>query len=153
MEESEEETLASVRVDLWTYSVRLFKTRSQAASACRKAHLLVNDQKCRPSRQVRVGDILTVRRGQLTRTLEIKALLEKRIGAKLVDDFLTDRTPPEEYERAAEIAKAAREAAPKRDTGSGRPTKRERRDLDELMEDSAAEQANFDRFVKSIRKR
>lgn len=153
MEERDEEKIESVRVDLWTYSVRLFKTRSQASAACRKAHLLVNDQRCRPSRHIRVGDTLKVKRGFLTRTVEVKELLEKRVGAKVVDDYLIDQTPAEEYERAAEIAKASREVAPKSDAGAGRPTKRDRRNLDELMEEAAAEKDHFDQFVKTIRKR
>lgn len=142
-----------MRADVWTWAVRLFKTRSLSGAACRKEQILINGQRCRPSRQVRVGDLLEVRRGLLTRTVEVRALLSKRVGAKRVEEFLIDRTPPEVYEAAAEAIRVAREAAPRRDVGSGRPTKRERRSLDELMEESEEDLASFEEFVKSFTRR
>jgi ribosome-associated heat shock protein Hsp15 len=124
----------SVRVDLWAWSVRLFKSRSLAGSACRNAKLLVNDQRCRASRPVRVGDVVTVRQGELQRTLEVAGLLRRRVGAAEVGAFLRDLTPSEEYERVAELARLARESRPWRDRGLGRPTKRDRREVDSLRE-------------------
>lgn len=140
----------SVRVDIWTWAVRLFKTRALSGAACKKEQILINGQRCRPSRQVRAGDVLEVRRGLLTRTVEVRAVLTKRVGAKRVEEFLIDRTPTEVYEAAAEAIRLAREVTPQRDAGAGRPTKRERRSLDELMEESEEEMASFEEFVKSF---
>ncbi|MEM6279112.1 MAG: S4 domain-containing protein [Verrucomicrobiota bacterium] len=140
----------SVRVDVWTWATRLFKTRALSGAACKKEQVLVNGQRCRPSRQVRIGDTIKVSRGFLTRTVEVKALLSKRVGAPKVDEFLIDRTPDEMYEAAAEAARQVREETPTREAGRGRPTKRERRDLDELMEIAAEEQESFEAFVKSF---
>lgn len=143
----------SVRVDVWTWATRLFKTRSLSGAACKKEQVLVNGQRCRPSRQIRVGDKVEVKRGFLTRTVEVKALLSKRVGAPKVDEYLVDLTPPEMYEAAAEMARQAREVAPQREAGAGRPTKRERRDLDEIMEEAVEERESFEAFVKSFTRR
>lgn len=149
-EKAVDQELDGVRVDVWTWAVRLFKTRALSGAACKKEQVLINGQRCRPSRQVRVGDVLEVRRGLLTRTIEVKALLVKRVGAKRVEEFLIDRTPQEVYEAAAEALRLAREVTPQREAGTGRPTKRERRSLDELMIDSEDDMANFEEFVKSF---
>lgn len=153
MGDSEKDQPDSVRVDIWAWSVRLFKTRSLVAAACKNGNLTVNDQRCRPAKKVRVGDMVSVKRGVLRRTVEIRAMLEKRVGAGLVDDFLIDRTPPEEYERASEISRAIREGALQREAGAGRPTKKDRRDLDELMRDLSEEKEDFDRMVKAFKKK
>lgn len=121
-----------MRVDLWAWSVRLFKTRSLAATACENARVLVNGSRCRASRAVRIGDEVRIRQGLLERTVEVCGLLRRRVAAKEVGDYLRDVTPPEEYERVAELRRAARTSAPKRDRGLGRPTKRDRRELDSL---------------------
>lgn len=140
---------ASVRIDAWTWAVRLFKTRSLAAAACKKEHVLVNGQRCRPSRRVRVGDRIEVKRDQLLRTFEVKALLEKRVGAAAVSDFAIDLTPPEVYAAAEQRAKEERENTPKRERGTGRPTKRDRRDLEGLLSAGASEEAEFADFVRA----
>lgn len=142
--------LDGVRVDIWTWAVRLYKTRALSGAACKKEQVLVNGQRCRPSRQVRVGDVIEVKKGLLVKTVEVRALLIKRVGAKRVEEFLIDRTPPEVYEAAVEAIRLARESTPQRDAGTGRPTKRERRSLDELMIDSEEDMANFEEFVKSF---
>lgn len=142
-----------MRVDVWTWATRLFKTRDLSAAACKKEQILVNGQRCRASRHIRVGDRLEVRRGLLTRTLEVKALLSKRVGAAVVEDYLIDHTPREVYEAAEEAFKQAREATPRRASGSGRPTKRERRNLEEIMEEAVEEKEQFESFVKSFTRR
>ncbi|MDF1823229.1 MAG: RNA-binding S4 domain-containing protein [Verrucomicrobiales bacterium] len=140
----------SVRVDVWTWAVRLYKTRDLAGAACKKEQIVINGQRCRPSRHVRVGDRLEVRRGILTRSLEVRAILSKRVGAAVVDDFLIDHTPQEVYDAAAEAMAQAREATPRRESGSGRPTKRQRRELEEIMEEAVEERESFEAFVKSF---
>lgn len=151
--EASENADESVRIDVWAWAVRLFKTRTLAANACKREQLLVNGARCKPSRQVRPGDRIEAKRGPLTLTVEVKALLTKRVGAKRVEEFAIDRTPPEVYAAAEEAHQLARNTIPQRAAGTGRPTKRERRELDELMADAAEEQADFEEFVKSFTKR
>jgi ribosome-associated heat shock protein Hsp15 len=144
----------SVRLDLWAWSVRLYKTRTLAAAACKKSQLLVNGQRCRASRQVRVGDEVRVRQGLLERILEVKAILRRRVSAKEVEAFLIDLTPAEEYARVAELERGAREGAPiPRETGTGRPTKRDRRDLDEMSGGEPAPEPTFEDFVRAFVRR
>ncbi len=147
--DSEEEQIP-VRVDIWLWSVRLFKTRSQAATACRNNRVEVNGKNCKPARLIRVGDRLSVTRGFLTREVEVKNPQAKRIGAKVVPEHLIDHTSKEAYEAAAEHSQQLRSGAATREAGAGRPTKRERRELDELMEDSASELQSFEEFVHAF---
>lgn len=118
-----------VRIDKWLWAVRLYKTRSLATEACKAGKIKIDGQPVKPSRDARIGDVLTVNLGTITRTVEIKALLHNRVGAKLVPDFLIDLTPPEEYERQQMIRELNGEKRPK---GAGRPTKLERRLIDRL---------------------
>lgn len=157
MEGESKQSLESVRVDLWAWAVRLYKTREQAGAACKKAQLLVNGQRCRAARPVRVGDEIRLRQGLLVRTLGVKALLRRRVGAKEVPTYLVDLTPPEEYERVAAIERETRESVPHREAGSGRPTKRDRREIDELdpgdgFGEEAIEAPSFEEFVKAFLK-
>lgn len=117
------------RIDKWLWSVRLFKTRSLSAEACKSNKVYIADQAVKPSREVQVGDMITLRLGQLTKTIEVKQLLKSRVGAKLVENYMIDHTPADEYEKQ----KFARELNYEyRDRGIGRPTKKERRILEKL---------------------
>lgn len=124
--------LSAVRLDKWLWAVRLFKTRTAAADACRGGHVRVNDAPARAAREVRAGDVIRARTGGLHRTVRVRAALEHRIGAVRVPDYLEDLTPPEEYERARALRDAP--GSPRRDAGAGRPTKRERRLLEAFMD-------------------
>jgi ribosome-associated heat shock protein Hsp15 len=126
-----------VRIDLWLWAVRLYKTRGLAAAACRGGKVRVLGASAKPSRPVRVDDVIEVSRGGLTRTVKVLALLKRRIGAKVVPDYLEDLTAPEVYEEAA-ARRAAIQAAPRRHDGGGRPTKRDRRQWSRAA-DKAAE--------------
>ena len=119
---------AAVRIDKWLWAVRLFKTRSLAAEACRGGHVTIARSAVKPSREVRAGEIITARTSDLTRVVRVKSAAEKRIGPKLVPDFLEDLTPAEEYLRALKVKE--NRPVPARPKGSGRPTKKERRSLD-----------------------
>jgi len=143
----------SVRVDLWAWSVRLFKTRTAAAAACKKNQLLINGQRCRAAKLVRIGDEISIREGLLTRIFAVKGILKRRVGAKEVPAFLTDLTPVEEYERVAALEKSARESTPVRESGTGRPTKRDRRELEEMGNGGSVEEPTFEEFVKAFLKR
>lgn len=120
-----------MRVDKWLWAVRLFKTRTLAAEACRAGHVHLDGHPLKPSRDVRPGDVLIVRTGDLRRTVRVRAPLEQRLGAARIPEFLDDLTPPEEWAALRE----RRAADPhRREPGSGRPTKRERRLLDAWLE-------------------
>jgi ribosome-associated heat shock protein Hsp15 len=120
-----------MRLDQWLWAVRVFKTRTNASDAIKAGHVTVNGQDCKPAREVRVSELIVARIGELTRTVRVVAMPRSRVGAKLVPEFAEDLTPPEEYAKRREP-----EYLPPmlRARGSGRPTKRERRALDELEE-------------------
>jgi len=143
----------SVRIDLWAWSVRLYKTRDQAAAACKKAQLLVNGQRCRAAKQVRIGDEICVKQGLLLRTLEVKGILRRRVAAKEVAGFLQDLTSEAEYRRVAEIEKLNRDSTPQREAGAGRPTKRDRREIEEISPLDPGEAPSFEDFVKAFMRR
>lgn len=118
-------TATSVRVDSWTWSVRLFKTRSQAATACRSGHVRVNGTAAKAAQQVKVGDEVRIRASGVERIVVVVKPITKRVSAVLAADCLVDNSPPPPPpELIASI--------PRRDRGAGRPTKRERRDLEKL---------------------
>jgi ribosome-associated heat shock protein Hsp15 len=119
------------RLDKWLWAVRIFKTRSLAADACRVGAVEVGGLVAKPAREVRVGEVVTVRQGIVTRTLGVLAVPVSRLGAKLVPAHCKDLTPPEEYEKAREQRLQHLLA---REKGSGRPTKRDRRLTDKLWE-------------------
>jgi len=119
-----------MRVDRWLFTVRLFKTRSQAADACRNGKVRLNGSPAKAAKPLRVGDTVTVRQSPITRTFKVVGLTERRVGAKLVPDFATDETPPEELEK---LRHAKRER-----TETGRPTKRDRRLIHRFTGDGQA---------------
>ena len=120
-----------VRLDKWLWSVRLYKTRALASDACRLGKVIINNIPAKASYQVKIGDIIYVNIEQIHRKVKVIALVNNRQGAKLVDKYMEDLTPKEEYERIEITRKFAFE---KRDRGSGRPTKRERRDIDNFKD-------------------
>lgn len=120
-----------IRIDKWLWAVRLFKTRSMATEACKKGNVLINDLNVKASRLVQVGEIIQVKKAPITRSFKVLALSGKRMGAKLVADFVEDITPAEELE-LLEMQKNMRWS--NRDRGTGRPTKKDRRELDDFFE-------------------
>ncbi|MDQ8196410.1 RNA-binding S4 domain-containing protein [Coraliomargarita sp. SDUM461004] len=121
---------SSQRLDRWLWAVRVYKTRSDAAEACRGSAVRLNGSIAKPSAKVRIGDMIVARTKALTRTLHVLALTENRIGAPLVPEHLDDQTPESEYEKAREKRANARVFSHK---GSGRPTKKDRRDIEKLI--------------------
>lgn len=122
-----------VRMDKWLWAARLFKTRTLAAGACEAGHVKIDGLNTKPAREVRVGEVLSVYAGNVQRTVRVRALLEKRVGAPLVSQYLEDLTPPAEYEKARE---AQRHAAAVFPPGAGRPTKKQRRMLEQWLEET-----------------
>lgn len=121
----------SVRIDKWLWAVRIFKTRSQATEACKKGRVEIGNLPVKPSRDVHSGEVVKVRKPPLTRSFKVIALAEKRMSAKLATDFVEDVTPPEELE-IQEMQKQMNWIS--RDRGAGRPTKKDRRELDDFFD-------------------
>jgi ribosome-associated heat shock protein Hsp15 len=115
----------SVRVDSWTWAVRLFKTRSLAAAACRGGHVRVNGDKAKPAQPVRIGDEVRVRESGVDRIVTVRRLIVKRVGASVAVECFEDLTPKP-------VAPVEVPATVVRERGAGRPTKRDRRVLDRL---------------------
>ncbi len=122
---------SEVRIDKWLWAVRLFKTRSQAAEACKKGKILIKNSAVKPSRMIKIGDVICIKRNPVLFSFEVLALSENRMNAKLVPNFMRNVTTPDQLE-LAEFGRLA--AASGRERGSGRPTKKERRDLDSFFE-------------------
>ncbi|MFC4721069.1 RNA-binding S4 domain-containing protein [Geojedonia litorea] len=120
-----------MRVDKFLWSVRYYKTRSIATDACKKGHVKVNDQAVKPSREVYPGDKIQIRKDQINYQLTVNDVPERRVGAKLVDMYRTDTTPKEAFE-AKELLKYSKDYYRKK--GAGRPTKKDRRDIDDFYE-------------------
>jgi len=121
--------MSEVRIDKFIWAVRLFKTRSISSRAVKGEQVLLNETKVKPSQSVKVGDVIKVKRLPIWRSYKIKELLSKRVGAKLVEDYLIDVTPAEEIEKL-EMMKMM--PGYDRERGKGRPTKKERRNLDDF---------------------
>jgi ribosome-associated heat shock protein Hsp15 len=115
----------ATRVDRWLWAVRMFPTRSAAAAACRAGHVQVNGNRAKPATAVRVGDRVRVRGGSRERDVEVARLVEKRVGAPIAAECLVDHSPPPPR-------REVRVAFAERSRGAGRPTKRERREIDRL---------------------
>jgi ribosome-associated heat shock protein Hsp15 len=118
-----------VRLDKWLWAVRIYKTRNQAAEACRKGRILVNGLEAKPSREIRISDIIIVRRLPVIYTYKVLVLTENRQSAKIVKDFLEDLTSVEELNKL----RVNDVFFTKRNPGKGRPTKKERRTLDDMI--------------------
>lgn len=130
--------MEDIRLDKYLWAVRIFKTRSDAADAIRNNRVTVNDAYAKPSREVKIGDRIAVRKQSVTYAYKVLDLVSSRQGAKNVPQYCLDITPPEELAKL----NAPRETIfVFRDRGTGRPTKKERRELDTLMEGIFEEEA------------
>lgn len=123
--------MEKVRIDKWLWAVRIFKTRSLAAEACTKGKIFIDAAAVKASRNIKPGEIIFVRKGPFTTQYEVLKLSEKRMPAALAIDYCKDITPDEEIERMKLHALALRAS---RNYGEGRPTKKERRALDDFLD-------------------
>ncbi len=121
----------TVRIDKWLWAVRIFKTRSQASEACRKGHVLIGYLPVKPAREIHAGEVVKVRMNPITRSYKVLAVAEKRMSAKLTAGFIEDITPKEELD-LLEVQKHMNWNI--RERGTGRPTKKDRRNLDNLFD-------------------
>ena len=129
------------RIDKWLWAVRIYKTRSIAAEACKKGHVSIGDRTAKPAHNVRVGDIINVKKAPITYSFKVLKCAENRVGAKLVPELMENVTPQEQYE----ILEMSRMSGfVDRARGTGRPTKKERRDLDQFVEEGYF--ADFEEF-------
>ena len=119
----------TIRIDKWLWAVRLFKTRTQASDACKGGKVKMDGVNLKPSREVKAGDVLEVHHNHIKRTVKVKVAAKNRVAAKLVPDLMEDLTPAEEFEKLEMMNKLNQE---KRDRGMGRPTKKDRRDIDKI---------------------
>ena len=122
----------SVRMDKWLWAVRVFKTRTLATEACRLGKVKINGNPVKASREVKLNETITIQQQQITKTIKSLALLHNRVSAKLAPLYMEDLTPASEYEKV-EIARAV--AFIYRPRGTGRPTKKDRRDIDSSHQD------------------
>ena len=121
------------RIDKWLWAVRIYKTRSIAAEACKKGHVSIGERTAKPAHNVRVGDIVNVKKTPITYSFKVLQCAEHRVGAKLVPELMENVTPQEQY-NILEMSKMS--GFVDRARGTGRPTKKERRELDTFVEDS-----------------
>lgn len=121
-----------MRIDKYLWCVRYYKTRSIATTACKKGHIKINGAVAKPSRDVYPQDRIEVRKNQVNYSLKVNDLPPNRVGAKLVDLYRVDTTPKEAFE-AQELLKYAKDYYRKK--GTGRPTKKDRRDIDDYQDD------------------
>lgn len=118
-----------VRIDKWLWAVRLFKTRSQATDACRGGKVKIEGHNVKPSREVNIDDVIELQLGPIKKTIKVLQIIKNRVAAKLVPELAEDQTPAEEYERLDMQRQLNHE---RREHGIGRPTKKDRRDIDKL---------------------
>lgn len=130
-----------VRIDKWLWAVRIFKTRTIATEACKKGRVVMGDNPVKPSRMIKVDDIIKVRKPPVTYSFRVKALTENRLGAKLVPDYMENITPKSELD-LLEVVKIS--GFIDRRKGLGRPTKREGRELSRFKEESMDDGWDFD---------
>jgi ribosome-associated heat shock protein Hsp15 len=121
----------SERIDKWLWTVRIFKTRNQATLACKAGKVQIDGIAVKPSRELKQGDIITIRQMPVIKTVKMLAFPPNRLAAKLVPDFMEDLTPASEYEKLKIMRETNFEL---RERGVGRPTKKQRRDIELLKQ-------------------
>ena len=128
------------RIDKWLWAARIFKTRSLAADACKSGRITLNGAQVKPSRTVKEGDEVGVKKSPVTYTFRVKQAIEKRVGAKLLPDILEDITTPEQYE-ILEMQRISGFVG--RAKGTWRPTKKDRRALDDFAQNASEDMSSF----------
>lgn len=119
----------SARLDKWLWTVRLFKTRSQATEACKGGKVKMSGVNAKPSKEIKVGDQIDIVLNGIRKSVQVKQIVKNRVGAKLVSEIMEDLTPVEEYEKLEMARKINYE---RRQKGLGRPSKKDRRNIDRL---------------------
>ena len=125
-----------MRIDKYLWCIRIFKTRSLATTACKKGQVKLADKSIKPSKEVFGDELIIVRKNQINYQIKVLDLPESRVGAKIVDLYRKDVTPKEEFEKT-DLLKYAKDYYRKK--GAGRPTKKDRRDIDNYQDDTTEE--------------
>ena len=133
--------MPEARIDKWMWAARIFKTRTIAAEACKKGRISINGSQVKPARMVKPGDVVQVRKPPVTYSFKVLQAIEKRVGAKLVPEIMENVTTHDQYE-LLEMSKIS--GFVDRARGTGRPTKKERRDLDEFFMPEYLDDFDFD---------
>lgn len=133
--------MSEARIDKWMWAARIFKTRSVAAEACKKGRVQLNGAQAKAARMVKPGDIVQVRKPPVTYSFKVLQPIEKRVGAKLVPEVLENVTTPDQYE-LLEMSRAS--GFVNRAKGTGRPTKKDRRSLEEFIAPELTDDFDFD---------
>lgn len=128
---SSADDMDSVRLDKYLWAIRAYKTRTDATDACKGGKVRLNGYDVKPSKEVRPGDVIVVRKGAVTYTYKVLDLVDKRLGAKLVPDYAENQTPQEELDK---LRAPVETFFLKRDRGTGRPTKKDRRQMENLWD-------------------
>jgi len=128
---SSADDMDSVRLDKYLWAIRAYKTRTDATDACKGGKVRLNGYDVKPSKEVRPGDVIVVRKGAVTYTYKVLDLVDKRLGAKLVPDYVENQTPQEELDK---LRAPVETFFLKRDRGTGRPTKKDRRQMENLWD-------------------
>ena len=135
------------RIDKWLWAARIFKTRTLACAACKKGQVTMNGVQLKPSRMIKVGETVEVRKPPITYSFRVLQAIEKRVGARLIPEILENVTPPEQYE-LLEMSKIS--GFIDRAKGTGRPTKKERRDLDFFLDDEEEDDSEMEDSAYNI---
>jgi len=123
-----------IRIDKFLWSVRLYKTRTLATDACKKGWVMVNKSNVKPSRTLKIGEIIFVKTDFIFRQFKVLQPLHNRVGAKLVENYIVEVTPDEDLLKLKTIKELDPFGKVQRETGTGRPTKKERRDLEDYFD-------------------
>lgn len=133
--------MGEARIDKWLWAVRIFKTRTIAAEACKKGRISINGVQIKPSRMIKPGEIIQVRKPPIAYSFKVLQAIEKRVGAKLVPEMMENVTTSDQYE-LLELSRIS--GFVDRARGTGRPTKKDRRSLDEFTAPEFLDEFNFD---------
>lgn len=133
--------MAEARIDKWMWAVRIFKTRTIAAEACKKGRVTINGAQVKAARMVKSGDVIQVRKPPVTYSFKVLQPIEKRVGAKVVSEMMENVTTPDQYE-LLEMSRIS--GFVDRARGTGRPTKKERRSLEEFTTPEFTDDFDFD---------
>lgn len=133
--------MAEARIDKWLWAARIFKTRTIAAEACKKGRVSINGAQAKPARMIMPGDVISVKKSPITYSFKVLQAIEKRVGAKLVPEIMENVTSPEQYE-LLEMSKIS--GFIDRARGTGRPTKKDRRSLDDFFTPEYIDDFDFD---------
>ncbi len=128
------------RIDKYLWAIRVFKTRTEATDACKGNKVKVDGVNAKPSRLIKAGCIIEIRKGAIQYTYRVKEVLEHRVGAKLVGDYAENLTPQSEIDK---LRAPVETFFLKRDRGTGRPTKKDRRDMDVIWDNIGREEEDI----------